>query len=174
MLSSSYSPASPPRSILLFDGVCNFCEGVVQFISQRDTERRFHFQALQTEKGHEILDYYHLPKDLSTVVLIEEETGTYYLKSTAILRVLYYLKYPYPMLYPFIYIPQFIRDYCYATFAQYRYKLFGKKDTDRCIVNNQLKTMFIDWKSPFIQEDDNATGPKDTTTSSNNDNKKKR
>ncbi|KYQ88880.1 hypothetical protein DLAC_10689 [Tieghemostelium lacteum] len=144
-----YKPSN--RCIIMFDGVCNVCDGFVQFVWPRDTEKRFSYQALQTEKGREILAYYGIPADLSTIVLVEEETGLIYTKSTAVLRVMYYLKSPYPLLYTFYYIPKFIRDFCYGTFANYRYLIMGKKDT--CMFSPSLKDRFIDFKSPLILEE---------------------
>eukprot|EP01133_Synstelium_polycarpum_P014381 gene14381-16969_t len=124
----TYKPSSPPKCIILFDGVCNICDGFVHFVFPRDPEKRFSYQALQTVKGIEILNYYGIPQDLSTVVLIEEETGNYYTKSTAVLRIMYYLQKPYPLLYSFNILPSFFRDFCYGTFAKYRYLIMGKKD----------------------------------------------
>ncbi|GAM21999.1 hypothetical protein SAMD00019534_051740, partial [Acytostelium subglobosum LB1] len=147
----SYRPSSPPKSIVMFDGVCNVCDGFVHFVYPRDTQKRFTFQALQTIKGREILQYYGIPEDLSTIVLIEEESNTYFTKSTAVLRIMYYLQRPYPLLYSFYYLPTFFRDFCYGTFAKYRYLVMGKKDT--CMFSPGLRDRFIDWRSPIIEEE---------------------
>ncbi|GAM23915.1 hypothetical protein SAMD00019534_070900 [Acytostelium subglobosum LB1] len=147
----TYRPSNPPKSIILFDGICNVCDGFIHFVYPRDTQKRFSYQALQSVKGGEILDYYGIPKDLSTIVLIEEESNTHYTKSTAVLRVLYYLKNPYPLMYTFYYLPRFFRDFCYGTFANYRYLIMGKKDV--CGFNPGLKDRFIDFRSPIIDDD---------------------
>ncbi|EFA81837.1 putative alpha-N-acetylgalactosaminidase [Heterostelium album PN500] len=146
----TYRPSDPPRSIIMFDGVCNVCDGFVQFVYPRDTKKRFSYQALQTAKGIEILNYYGIPADLSTIVLIEEETGKHYTKSTAVLRILYYLQNPYPLMYSFYYMPTFLRDFCYGQFAKYRYLVMGKKDT--CMIHPGLKDRFVDWRSPILEE----------------------
>jgi len=145
---NSYRPSN--RSIILFDGVCNICDGFVQFVFPRDVNKRFYFQALQTEKGREIQEYYGIVADLSTVILIEEETNTYSCKSTAILKVLEHLNYPYSALSYLSIIPEFFRDFCYSTFVPYRYLLMGKKDT--CFFSPSLKERFIDFKSPLLLE----------------------
>ncbi|KAF2072434.1 hypothetical protein CYY_006246 [Polysphondylium violaceum] len=146
---NSYKPSN--RSIILFDGVCNVCDGFVQFVLPRDINKKFYFQALQTEKGKEIQEYYGIKTDLSTVVLVEEETNSYCTKSTAILRVLSQLCYPYSAFYYLSYIPAFFRDFCYSTFVPYRYLIMGKKDT--CMFSPSLKERFIDFKSPLILEE---------------------
>ncbi|KAK5583359.1 hypothetical protein RB653_004951 [Dictyostelium firmibasis] len=89
----SYKPnPENPRRIIMFDGVCNVCDGFVQFVFPRDVEKRFSFQALQTEKGKEILDYYGIPCDMSTIILVDEADDKYYTKSTAVLNILFFLK----------------------------------------------------------------------------------
>eukprot|EP01132_Coremiostelium_polycephalum_P009644 gene9644-11825_t len=150
---NTYKPSTnSPKSIILFDGVCNVCDGFVQFVYPRDTEGRFSFQALQSVKGREILNYYGIASDLSTIVLVEEETQTYYTKSTAVLRIMYHLKKPYPVLSYFTVIPGFIRDFCYSTFANYRYLIMGKKDF--CMFSPALRDRFVDFRSPLIEDNE--------------------
>ncbi|EGC36357.1 hypothetical protein DICPUDRAFT_151187 [Dictyostelium purpureum] len=152
---NTYKPdLQNPKKIILFDGICNICDGFVQFVFPRDSEKVFSYQALQTEKGKEIIEYYGLPNDLSTVILVDEATGNFLTKSTAILTVCYYLKAPYPYLYSFSYIPKFIRDFCYGTFANYRYLIMGKKDS--CMFSPALRDRFVDFKSPMILNEEES------------------
>ena len=51
------------ENILLFDGVCNLCNGVVQFIIKRDKKAKFKFTALQSDAGQQLLKQYNLPLD---------------------------------------------------------------------------------------------------------------
>ena len=73
--------------IILFDGVCNLCNGVVQFIINNDAKGIFKFASLQSDFGQQILSKNNLPtSDFNSFVLIEN--GTFFLKSTAALKVL--------------------------------------------------------------------------------------
>lgn len=109
--------------IILFDGVCNFCDQSVQFILKRDSEA-FHFASLQSEVGQELLKIHHLQR-VDSVVLIEE--GRAYTKSTAALRITRRLAKPWSLFYPLLVVPRPIRDFFYTVFAKQRYRLFGKK-----------------------------------------------
>lgn len=113
-------------SIVLFDGVCNFCNGAVNFIIRHDKKRRFSFAALQSETGQRLRAEYAIDDDIDSIILIED--GRAYLHSTAGLRVAKGLGGIWAASYGSIIVPAFIRDFAYRTFAKYRYRLFGKKD----------------------------------------------
>ncbi|MBX7056385.1 MAG: DCC1-like thiol-disulfide oxidoreductase family protein [Pyrinomonadaceae bacterium] len=113
-------------SIVLFDGVCNFCNGAVNFIIRHDKKRRFSFAALQSETGQRLRAEYAIDDDIDSIILIED--GRAYLHSTAGLRVAKGLGGIWAASYGLIIVPAFIRDFAYRTFAKYRYRLFGKKD----------------------------------------------
>lgn len=129
------------NNIVLFDGVCNFCDASVNFIIDRDKKNIFKFAALQSEKGQEILDYFKLPKDdFDSFVFIENDKV--FKKSSAALRIAKKLGGVWKIFYPFIIIPEFIRDFFYNLIAKNRYKLFGKKDACR-IPTPELKQKFL-------------------------------
>ncbi len=129
------------NNIILFDGVCNFCDSSVNFIIDRDKENIFKFAALQSEKGQEILDYFKLPKDdFDSFVFIEKDKV--FKKSSAALKIANKLGGLWKILYPLIIIPKFIRDFFYNLIAKNRYKLFGKKDACR-IPTPELKQKFL-------------------------------
>lgn len=114
-------------AVILFDGVCNFCDGAVNFIIARDTENYFKFAPLQSEIGGRLLAEHGIDKTVTdSVVLIED--GRVYTYSTAALRVARKLGFPWRLFYIFIFAPKFIRDFFYKLFAKYRYQMFGKKD----------------------------------------------
>jgi predicted DCC family thiol-disulfide oxidoreductase YuxK len=116
--------------IILFDGVCNFCNFWVNFLLDRDKKDRFRFTALQSEKGNELLKKFNLSTDdFDTFVLIDNEK--FYIKSTAVLLVAKNLAGLWKTLYVFIIIPKSIRDFVYTLVAKNRYKLFGKKEACR-------------------------------------------
>jgi predicted DCC family thiol-disulfide oxidoreductase YuxK len=119
------------KPILLFDGKCNLCNGFVQWVIERDSEAQFRFAALQSEAGQQLLERHGLPTEgFETFVLIEDDD--YYTKSTAALRMLERLGFPYSLLYPFVVVPRPIRDVVYEFVAANRYDWFGQRD--RCMV----------------------------------------
>jgi predicted DCC family thiol-disulfide oxidoreductase YuxK len=128
-------------AIILFDGVCNFCNGSVNFIIEHDRENHFKFAPLQSEIGQNLLDKFGIDKtETDSVVLIENEKA--YTHSTAALKVAKKLDGVWSWFYSFIIIPKPIRDFFYKTFAKYRYKLFGK--TDACMMPTpEIRTRFL-------------------------------
>lgn len=127
--------------ILLFDGVCNLCNRTVQFVIKRDVRKRFRFAALQSANGQALLRELGLPiQHFNTVVLIHGDT--YYVKSTAALRVLKELGGLWKLCYALIVIPRPIRDLVYNMVAKTRYRVFGRRDM--CMVPTpEVKERFI-------------------------------
>lgn len=115
------------NAIILFDGVCNFCNSSVNFIIENDKANYFKFAPLQSDIAQELLQKHAIDKEnTDSVILIENDKA--YTHSSAALKVAQNLDGIYSLSYGFIIIPKFIRDLAYKTFAKYRYKLFGKKD----------------------------------------------
>lgn len=113
-------------SIVLFDGVCNFCNGAVNFIIRHDHDRRFKFAPLQSDIGEQMRKKFAIGDDVDSIILVEDDKA--YLESTAGLRVAKGLGGVFLLPYVLIIIPAFIRDYCYQVFAKNRYRLFGRQD----------------------------------------------
>ena len=113
-------------SIVLFDGVCNFCNGAVNFIINRDHANRFKFAPLQSDLGLELRAKYQIDDKVDSIILVEDDKA--FMHSTAGLRIAKGLGGIYYLAYIFIIVPAFIRDFVYKTFAKNRYRLFGKKD----------------------------------------------
>ena len=111
-------------SIVLFDGVCNFCNGAVNFIIKHDREKRFKFAALQSEIGQELRAKFDIGEDVDSIILVENEEA--FMHSTAGLRVAKTLGGIWSLGYAFIIVPAFIRDWAYRVFARNRYRLFGR------------------------------------------------
>jgi len=128
-------------TILLFDGVCNLCNGLVQFIIKRDPKRKFRFAALQSESGQVLLKKLGLPSDnFDSLVLIKDEH--YFLKSTAILHILIEIGGIWKLLTIFIIVPFPLRDFFYNFIAKTRYKIFGKRD--QCMLpTSEIKQRFL-------------------------------
>jgi predicted DCC family thiol-disulfide oxidoreductase YuxK len=128
--------------IVLFDGICNFCNNVVQFLYARDKNHVFRFASLQSETGQKLLGEHGIPLDTSTVVVIENEKA--YLRSTGALRTTRYLNKLWPLVIGLLVVPRPIRDFGYDLIANNRYKWFGKHDS--CpIPSKGLREQFLDW-----------------------------
>jgi predicted DCC family thiol-disulfide oxidoreductase YuxK len=127
--------------IVLFDGVCNFCNASINFIIDRDSGNNFRFAALQSETGRKLLEQHGYNNNiLDSVVLIKN--NRVYKKSAAALEIVRELNGLWPVLYIFKVLPSFILDILYNVIARNRYKLFGKADVCR-IPTPQLKQKFI-------------------------------
>lgn len=118
-------PTDSDMRIVLFDGMCNLCNGTVSFIIKRDKKRKFHFAPIQSEAGQSLIERYGLNKDLSTVYYICGEVS--YQKSAAILHILKDLGGGWKCYYPLIFVPACIRDGIYRWVSRNRYRWFGRK-----------------------------------------------
>lgn len=115
------------ESLVLFDGVCNFCNYWVQFALKRNKKKSLKFGSLQGDTAKQILPGFNIdPTVLSSVYLIEK--NKIYKESTAALRICKHLDGAWKLLYVLIIIPAFLRDPFYKLIAKYRYKWFGKKE----------------------------------------------
>ena len=131
----------PAKNIVLFDGVCNLCNGLVRFIIKRDRFGKFKFASLQSDTGQQLLMRFGLAKnEFESFVFIQGDK--YYLKSAAALKVLKELGGIWKAFYVFIFIPRPIRDFMYNLIAKSRYKIFGKRDV--CMVPTpELQERFL-------------------------------
>jgi predicted DCC family thiol-disulfide oxidoreductase YuxK len=128
------------HSIILFDGVCNFCNSAVNFIIRQDKKNIFRFAALQSSAGQLLSKKYNVPSGLDSFILIDR--GKVYKSSTAGLRLYNKLPWYWKWTQIFWIVPKFIRDGVYSVIAKNRYKWFGKKDV--CMVPTQdVKNRFI-------------------------------
>lgn len=129
------------QPLILFDGVCNFCNSAVNFVIKRDKRARIQFAPLQSEKGRLYARQYGInPDDMKTFLFIED--NKVYTRSTASLKVCRYLGALWPLCYGLIIIPKFIRNGIYNWVAKNRYKWFGKKET--CMIPTpEVRARFI-------------------------------
>jgi len=130
------------RGIILFDGVCNLCNGFVQWIIARDPEARFHFGTLQSAAAQELLKGVQAgPLDMGTVLYVTD--GRVLERSTATLTILKDLGGAWSLLYAFIIVPRILRDAVYRWVARNRYKWYGQRPS--CMVPTpELRSRFID------------------------------
>lgn len=129
------------KGIVLFDGVCNFCNNSVNFIIRKDNTDYFRFLALQSEKGKKIIERHNLdPENLQTIIFLED--GKIYTRSTAALRIARKLNGGWKLFYGFVIVPTFIRDIIYNVIAKHRYRWWGKQDS--CMVPTpEVKKKFL-------------------------------
>ena len=116
-----------PSHLVLFDGVCNLCNGVVQFIIKRDRNSIFSFTSLQSAIGQQVLLTHRLSQiDYDSFIYLRE--GVLLTKSSAALALFYELGGIWKVTGIFYLIPKFMRDWIYDRVAQSRYSIFGKRD----------------------------------------------
>jgi predicted DCC family thiol-disulfide oxidoreductase YuxK len=118
------------KQIILFDGVCIFCNFWVNFVIKRDKEDIFRFAALQSKEAEELSGKFKFDStEIDTFILIAGEK--FYAKSTAALMVCKELSGLLKLLYPSIILPVFFRDFIYDLIAGNRFKLFGRRNSCR-------------------------------------------
>ena len=130
------------KKIILFDGVCNLCNGAVQFIIKRDGGDRFRFAALQSELGQELCRARHIDTtQIDSIILIDPGIA-YYVKSDAALEIARELRGYGWMPWSLGWIPRGVRDAVYDLVARNRYRWFGKKD--QCMIPTpELRKKFL-------------------------------
>lgn len=112
------------KQLILFDGVCNFCNSTVNFIIHKDKKDQFRFATLQSKLGQSFI--HRLPSNIDSIVYVRNQEIL--IKSTAALYIAQDLGYPYKLMGIFKYLPTSWRDSCYDYIAKNRYRWFGKKD----------------------------------------------
>jgi predicted DCC family thiol-disulfide oxidoreductase YuxK len=127
------------RPVILFDGVCNFCNAYVNTIIDMDPNAQFRFASLQSKVGQALLVYKgKKPTDMSSIILAEKDI--YYTKSDAVLRVAQKL----PNLKGIekvasfgLIFPRFLRDLVYGVVSKNRLKLMGERDQCRMVFDDE-------------------------------------
>ena len=129
------------KRIILFDGVCNLCNGGVQFVLKKDKNNIFNFSSLQSEFGQKkLLELNFDSTNFYSFLYLKDDKV--YTKSSAALQVCKELSGPIKLLSIFLIVPKFIRDLIYSLIAKNRYKWFGKQDS--CwLPTPDLQTRFI-------------------------------
>tara|TARA_R110001632_G_scaffold204892_1_gene328451 strand:- start:2378 stop:2779 length:402 start_codon:yes stop_codon:yes gene_type:complete len=132
---------STEKKIILFDGVCNLCNSSVLFVIKRDNKDQFRFAALQSEIGQALAKKHQIDMtQVDSIMMIKNDKV--FVKSSAALHITRYLSGAYPLLFLFMIIPTFMRNWVYDYVAKNRYKWFGKKD--QCMIPTvELKSKFL-------------------------------
>jgi len=114
------------KSIIVFDGYCNLCDGVVNFLIKHDRKKQFNFIPMQSEIARELAQHYLIPEHTDAVILITPEK--YFLASDAALEIMHKLPFPWKMAVVFRHIPKPLRDGIYDYVASKRYRWWGRRN----------------------------------------------
>jgi predicted DCC family thiol-disulfide oxidoreductase YuxK len=129
------------RNLILFDGVCNFCNTAVQMVIEIDRQKIFKFAPIQSELGQQLYHQHGLDaSDIQTLMLVDGDKV--WTKSDAVLEVLSRLDGGWQLFGGFKAMPKPLRDWAYSEFARQRFVLFGRRDA--CMVpTSALRERFI-------------------------------
>ncbi|QSQ18702.1 thiol-disulfide oxidoreductase DCC family protein [Pyxidicoccus parkwayensis] len=136
------SEAKQDTAVVLFDGVCNLCNGAVNFIIDRDPSSHFRFAALQSAQATALLAPLGRVPEAEPQSFILVEDGRVYERSSAALRVARKLPGAWKLFYAFIVVPRPIRDVVYRFIARNRYRWFGKAEACR-MPTPELRARFL-------------------------------
>ncbi|MGK4568040.1 thiol-disulfide oxidoreductase DCC family protein [Flavobacterium sp. 3HN19-14] len=130
------------KKIILFDGVCNLCDGMVQYVIKHDKKDVFRFVALQSELGQQILNYIRIDtKNIDSIILYEPGKAYFY-KSSAAIEIAKELGGIFTISGIFRIIPKGLRNFIYDYVAKNRYKWYGQKQ--ECMIPTpELKAKFL-------------------------------
>ncbi|MGQ9799061.1 MAG: thiol-disulfide oxidoreductase DCC family protein [Ignavibacterium sp.] len=130
------------KQIILFDGVCNFCNFWVNFVLKHDHKNLFLFAPLQSKAGQQFLTKFNLPTtDFDTFILINGDS--FQTKSDAAISIASNIAgWPKVLVMGYI-IPRFLRNFIYDLIAKNRYKIFGKRESCR-VPTKEEKEKFLD------------------------------
>ena len=129
-----------PSAVVFFDGVCNLCNGAVNFLIDHDTRKRLRFASLQSPEAEALLKPFSLPPGLDSIVFLED--GRVHTRSTAVLRISRHLSGAWRLGGLLLIVPAFLRDGVYNWVAANRYRWFGKRDSCR-IPTPELRDRFL-------------------------------
>lgn len=130
------------KKIILFDGVCNLCNGAIQFIIKRDHKNIFQFSPLQSEIGKKLISERNIDVAVIDSIILIEPNVAYFTKSTAALEIGKHLRGLQTLSFILLWLPESLRNIVYDFIARNRYKWYGKKE--ECMVpNSDLKEKFL-------------------------------
>lgn len=127
--------------LVLFDGVCNYCNNTINFFIRNDPNNLLKFATIQSETGQKRLSKFNVNSKDDSIVFIDKGTVTTH--ATAIFNICKYLNWPVKVFYLLGFIPSFISNPIYKCIARNRYKWFGKKE--QCMIpTDDIKNRFLD------------------------------
>jgi predicted DCC family thiol-disulfide oxidoreductase YuxK len=130
-------------TVILFDGVCNLCNGAVQFIIKRDRHNRFYFASLQSPYGQALQQHFGIDTSRDPESILVFDGRTLLSESRAIIKIIQGLGGFYRLMLAFRVFPRVIQDALYRFVARNRYGVFGK--TDSCYLpGKDISYKFLD------------------------------
>ena len=108
------------KKIVLFDGVCNYCNDKINFIIKNDKHDVFRFVALQSETGQKIINYLGIDSSIDSIILYEPGYA-YFIKSEAVFRIIKHSSSSVRLLLLFNFIPTSIKNIFYDIIAKNKY-----------------------------------------------------
>ena len=131
-----------PNNLVLFDGVCKFCNASINFIIRHDANTVFYFATVQSKTGRDALTHFGIDPDNPTTFLLIKNAHVY-TKSNAALEIAKHLAPPWSYLRAFRIFPLILRDAAYTLVAKNRYRILGKHDV--CVIPHpEVKARFLD------------------------------
>ena len=131
------------KKIILFDGVCNLCDSLLQFVIRHDKKDVFRFVALQSPLGQEIVNHIGIQNENIDSVILYVPGVAYYYKSSAALEIARELGGFFHLGTIFKIIPTVLRNHIYDYVAKNRYSWYGKKAS--CMIPTpELKSKFLE------------------------------
>ena len=125
----------PPR-IILYDGVCGLCHGLVKFLLRVDKQHAFQYAPLQGNTAARLRETHsEIPNDLETMVFVED--GRVHLRSRAAFFAARYLGWPWKAFGVLRFLPAWLTDIGYWIVAKTRYRVFGRFDVCRVPTTEQ-------------------------------------
>lgn len=137
----------PDHPVLLYDGLCGFCDATVRFVMKHDRRGVLRFATLQGDFAREVIARHPELAGVDSLVLVEQDPRTgaerVYVRSTGALRVARYLGGVWHLARALAIVPRFLRDLLYDAFARVRYRVFGRYDA--CpLPSPEQRARFID------------------------------
>ncbi|CAM1340792.1 thiol-disulfide oxidoreductase DCC family protein [Tenacibaculum aestuarii] len=130
------------KKVILFDGVCNFCNNSVLKVIKYDTKNQFVFTSLQSAVGKEITQYLGIDTSKIDSIILYEPNVAYDIKSTAALRIMNDFGGIWKLTQVFLIFPESLRNLVYDYIAKNRYKWFGKKEA--CMIpSKEIQEKFL-------------------------------
>ena len=121
------------RALLLYDGVCALCNGVVQFLLKHDRQEKLRYAPLQSTIGREVLDRFGIRAFPDGVMLLTDALKPperLYKRSDTVAAALKLLPAPWRLLGRLVtLVPRSLREFGYGIVARLRYRIFGRYDT---------------------------------------------
>lgn len=116
------------QPIIVFDGACALCSGLVQFVLRHDKAGRYRFLPAQSALGHALYVHYGLdPEAYESNILLQD--GVAWFKSEGCIRIAEGLGAPWSLAAALRLLPVPMRDWLYERIARNRFRLFARRDT---------------------------------------------